>query len=200
MEDTFGNIHTIGAREAQKSLETSTQRVSALQQRLEVVEKSADAGQVIGSSNGNSSARNHPDQSSLDDIYRKWDRWNEVETINDEVEREKKKVESLTKKTNQPIHTHAHEHNKEKKIFEMKEHEKKAFCEKHRAKGNYLFQEGLYPKAAEQYQLALSYYQYCFPGTLLCKSLLFRCLLSCLATILLLYYGLCATCMYTLQR
>ena len=200
MEDTFGNIHTIGAREAQKSLETSTQRVSALQQRLEVVEKSTSAGQVVGSSNRNCSTGKHPDQNSLNDIYRKWDRWNEVETINDEVEREKKKVESLTKKTNQPIHTHAHEHSKEKKIFEMKEHEKKAFCEKHRAKGNYLFQEGLYPKAAEQYQLALSYYQYCFPGTVLCKSLLFGCLPSCFVTILLLYCFLCTTCICTLQR
>jgi hypothetical protein len=26
-------------------------------------------------------------------------------------------------------------------------------CERHRILGNYLFQEGLYPKAAEQYQL-----------------------------------------------
>ena len=100
----------------------------------------------------------------MNDNYRKWDRWNEVETITEEVESETKKMEKLTQRTSQPLHSHVHEHDKEKKIFEMKEKEKSAFCEKHRAKGNYLFQEGLYPKAAEQYQLALSYYQYCFPG------------------------------------
>ena len=173
MGDTFGNIHTIGAREAKKSLEASTQRVSVLQERLEVIGKSRGAEQPVGDENNSSSgsssssssgAKTHPDQSSLSDIYRKWDRWNEVETINEEVEMETKKVEKLAQKANQPAHTHMFEHAKEKKIFEMKEHEKKAFCEKHRAKGNYLFQEGLYPKAAEQYQLALSYYQYCFPG------------------------------------
>jgi tetratricopeptide (TPR) repeat protein len=37
------------------------------------------------------------------------------------------------------------------------------YCEIHRLKGNYLFLETFYPKAAEQYQLALSYYEYCFP-------------------------------------
>lgn len=47
---------------------------------------------------------------------------------------------------------------KERKIFELPEWEKMILCERHRAVGNYLFQEGLYPKAAEQYQLVYKHY------------------------------------------
>jgi hypothetical protein len=48
-------------------------------------------------------------------------------------------------------------------IFNLPENEKILFCEKFRALGNYLYSEGIYPKAAEQYQLCISYYEYCFP-------------------------------------
>jgi hypothetical protein len=40
----------------------------------------------------------------------------------------------------------------ERKMFNMPEEEKIKFCERHRVLGNYLFEEGLLPKAAEQYQ------------------------------------------------
>lgn len=51
----------------------------------------------------------------------------------------------------------------ERKIFELPEKEKFIYCERHRKMGNYLVTEGLLPKAAEQFQIALSYYEYCFP-------------------------------------
>ena len=37
-------------------------------------------------------------------------------------------------------------------MFELPEKEKMAFCERHRLLGNYLYGEGVLPKAAEQYK------------------------------------------------
>ena len=37
-------------------------------------------------------------------------------------------------------------------MFERPEHEKMAFCERHRLLGNFLYGEGVLPKAAEQYK------------------------------------------------
>ncbi|CAE7754890.1 FKBP4 [Symbiodinium microadriaticum] len=48
-------------------------------------------------------------------------------------------------------------------MFHLPETDKIRFCERHRILGNLLYEEGLLPKAAEQYQTALSYYEYCFP-------------------------------------
>jgi len=58
---------------------------------------------------------------------------------------------------------HYHDHSEERKLFKLPEAEKMAFCEHHRLLGNALYREGHLHKAAEKYQLALSYYQYCFP-------------------------------------
>ena len=61
-------------------------------------------------------------------------------------------------------------------------------CEKHRLKGNYLFLESLFPKAAEQYQLALSYYEYCFPDNDEAQLQLDNLRHACLCNISLCYY------------
>lgn len=58
---------------------------------------------------------------------------------------------------------HYHDHSEERKLFSLPEKEKLKHCERYRSLGNYLFSEGIYPKAAEQYQLCISYYEYCFP-------------------------------------
>ena len=46
MGDIFGNIHTIGAKEAKKNLDASSKRVSALKQRLQVAERSLGEDQA----------------------------------------------------------------------------------------------------------------------------------------------------------
>jgi hypothetical protein len=40
----------------------------------------------------------------------------------------------------------------ERKMFEQPEADKMAFCERHRLLGNFLYGEGVLPKAAEQYK------------------------------------------------
>jgi isopenicillin N synthase-like dioxygenase len=50
----------------------------------------------------------------------------------------------------------AHIFEKERKFFELPELEKLQYCERHRMLGNYLYSEGMLPKAAEQYQMVRS--------------------------------------------
>ena len=151
----FSNVHTIGASEASKKLRESEQRATELIDRLQVAQRGLE-----------SHAGENPDFVPISQSYEKWDKWNDVETLNQAAEEEQQRIEALKKKASPAMHSHAHDHSEERKFFEKDEKEKKSFCERHRAKGNYLFHEGLYPKAAEQYQLAISYYDYCFPGFL----------------------------------
>lgn len=58
---------------------------------------------------------------------------------------------------------HAHDHSKEKEFFMLPEEVKIRMCEENRQVGNYLFQQGTYTRAAERYQIAIAYYEYCFP-------------------------------------
>ena len=58
---------------------------------------------------------------------------------------------------------HQHDHSVEREFFERPEIEKIKQCERHRIRGNYLFNEGNWKKAIEQYNIALSLYEYCFP-------------------------------------
>ncbi len=93
--------------------------------------------------------------------YSYWSRWEDLEDLNFKKETEAKKVESLGSRPD--FMGHYHDHSEERKLFLKPEKEKLQHCENYRCMGNYLFQEGIYPKAAEQYQIALSFYEYCFP-------------------------------------
>jgi hypothetical protein len=83
---------------------------------------------------------------------------------------------------------HDHDHSVERKLLEKSEPEKMAYCENHRRLGNYLFLESIFPKAAEQYQLALSYYEYCFPTDEATMQELDDVRHACLCNISLCYY------------
>jgi tetratricopeptide (TPR) repeat protein len=83
---------------------------------------------------------------------------------------------------------HYHDHSNERKMFSKPENEKYSYCERHRAIGNYLYSEGLIPKAAEQYQIALSYYEYCFPDNDEMQAELDSVRHVCLCNISLCYY------------
>jgi len=96
-------------------------------------------------------------------VYRKWDEWEDIEGLHESLTNEKEMVMSLSERPS--YMNHRHEHSEERRIFELPEPEKLKECEQHRLLGNYLFREGLYPKAAEQYQVAMSLYEYCFPDT-----------------------------------
>lgn len=94
--------------------------------------------------------------------YKYWDGWDDVEELQGEISTEKEKLESMMEKISNPM-GHCHSHTEERQMFELPEKEKMGFCERHRSMGNFLYAEGVLPKAAEQYRTALSYYDYCFP-------------------------------------
>ena len=94
------------------------------------------------------------------DTYSFWSKWEDT----DEALQKKHDSEAKSAMDHSAAFMgHDHDHAVERKLLEFSEMEKMNFCEKHRLKGNYLFLESFFPKAAEQYQLALSYYEYCFP-------------------------------------
>jgi tetratricopeptide (TPR) repeat protein len=83
---------------------------------------------------------------------------------------------------------HYHDHHEERVFFEKPEEEKMRFCERHRVYGNALYEEGMLPKAAEQYHLTLSYYEYCFPDTVEKQATLEELRHACLCNQALCYY------------
>lgn len=94
------------------------------------------------------------------ETYSFWSKWEDT----DETQQKKHENEAKSAMDHSAAFMgHDHDHAVERKLLEFSEIEKMNFCEKHRLKGNYLFLESIFPKAAEQYQLALSYYEYCFP-------------------------------------
>lgn len=100
--------------------------------------------------------------SSWTECYKYWSEWEDVEELRGQVKQEESRLESLVEHEMNPM-GHCHSHSEERKMFELPEKEKMEFCERHRLLGNYLYREGIVPKAAEQYKLALSFYDYCFP-------------------------------------
>lgn len=94
-------------------------------------------------------------------IYAQWSSWEDVEELSNLKEKEEARMTEILERPS--FMGHYHDHSEERKFFELPESSKMSLCERHRQVGNHLFEEGLLPKAAEQYQLALSYYEYCFP-------------------------------------
>lgn len=93
--------------------------------------------------------------------YKKWGQWDDIEELKELEKTEQQKYEAILSKMD-PM-GHSHDHSKEKDFFEQSEEDKIKRCEYHRLMGNYLYQEGMIPKAAESYKIAIAYYEYCFP-------------------------------------
>lgn len=94
-------------------------------------------------------------------IYDYCDKWEDLDELKELSLQEKEKMKMLESGSN--LLGHCNDHGIERELFEKSEKEKMQLCERHHMLGNYLFNEGLLPKAAENYHIALSYYEYCFP-------------------------------------
>jgi tetratricopeptide (TPR) repeat protein len=94
--------------------------------------------------------------------YQKFSQWEDVEELREQKKTEEERLKEIMDRASDNM-GHYHDHSEERKLFKLPEAEKMAFCEHHRLLGNALYREGHLHKAAEKYQLALSYYQYCFP-------------------------------------
>lgn len=122
------------------------------------------------------------------DTYSYWSKWEDSDVTKKAKDENDAKSNSSMMDHSASFMGHDHDHAVERKLLELSEIEKIEFCEKHRLKGNYLFLESLFPKAAEQYQLALSYYEYCFPDDDEAQSELETLRHACLCNISLCFY------------
>ena len=122
------------------------------------------------------------------DSYAFWSKWEDTEDSQKPNRTNDDKTRNGTLEHSASFMGHDHDHSEERKLLEYSESEKMNFCERHRLKGNYLFLESLFPKAAEQYQLALSYYEYCFPDDDESQSNLDTLRRACLCNISLCFY------------
>jgi hypothetical protein len=121
--------------------------------------------------------------------YEFWSRYDDVEDLQDKKSVAETQLGTLLDQA-PGLMDHYHDHSDERKIFELPEPEKLTICAHHREMGNFLFDEGLFPKAAEQYQIALSYYEYCFPENPKDTAALDDMRHACLCNISMCYYRL----------
>jgi len=111
--------------------------------------------------------------------YQKFSQWEDVEELREQKKTEEERLKEIMERASDNM-GHFHDHSEERKLFKLPEAEKMAFCEHHRLLGNALYREGHLHKAAEKYQLALSYYQYCFPEAEALQAQLDAVRLACL--------------------
>eukprot|EP01038_Epipyxis_sp_PR26KG_P017408 gene17408-24064_t len=118
--------------------------------------------------------------------YEQWSGWDDLEELKYQKVKEENKIEELIKSAD-AFTGHNHDHSMERKFFESPENEKIIICEHNRTLGNYLFHEGMIVKAAEHYQLAIVYYEYCFPDDKDTQARLDTLRYACLCNIALCY-------------
>lgn len=172
----------VGARQLQK-----TRQIEEAKKRLDEVvhdeQKSRTTNAVL-----EASSTTRIIDSDWTESYKFWNKWTDTEDIVEKRKTEEQKLEDLM--TRPDFMGHYHDHSEERLFFEKSEKEKMNYCERHRHIGNYLYQEGFLPKAAEQYQIALSYYEYCFPGDSSEQQSLDGLRHACLCNISLCYFKL----------
>mmetsp|Transcript_30549 Transcript_30549/g.43819 ORF Transcript_30549/g.43819 Transcript_30549/m.43819 type:complete len:138 (-) Transcript_30549:781-1194(-) len=79
--------------------------------------------------------------------YRRWDKWDDVEELQNIKADEESKLQSLMRKNVESSLGHYHDHTEERAFYELSENDKFLRCEQYRKIGNYLFSEGQYETA-----------------------------------------------------
>lgn len=95
-------------------------------------------------------------------VYEYCEHFEDVEDLKDKVGKEMSQRDDMIQQSHNAM-GHNHDHSEERKFFSLPEVEKIRYCERYRVIGNALFSEGYFDKAAEQYRISISYYEYCFP-------------------------------------
>jgi tetratricopeptide (TPR) repeat protein len=89
--------------------------------------------------------------------YHDWDKWDDPEDAKPAPPK------STTEATRTAAGGCSHDHTAERRIMDLTEDGKVAACVEFKLRGNALFSEGQYARAALQYRQALIYYDYSFP-------------------------------------
>ncbi|CAM9669724.1 unnamed protein product [Chrysoparadoxa australica] len=134
----------------QKARESSATKAEKLRQRAERIKQKQKQ-----------LAEEDPDY-DWTKTYKGWDDWEDPEELLDEAAMEAKKTENALRSGPGQQMACSHDHSAERKIVDLSTAEKLAACEGFKAKGNSLYAEGQYRRAAQQYRLAMIYYDYTF--------------------------------------
>lgn len=138
----------------------SVQNLKTEQQLASVEQRIADITQKLSKANVTSTKP----KSTISDwaaAYQAWNNFEDTEELQQSKQTEEARLNSLLSRADNL--GHYHDHAKEREFFELSDADKFKACEDNRFMGNFLFREGLYAKAAEHYQIAIAYYEYCFP-------------------------------------
>lgn len=144
-------FQNLGAMKANQQLEAAESRLNKITDKIS---KFSDKDQSSGVAK--------KENRDWTQAYATWEEWAEYEQLKADKTKEQQKIERLMNNIDANM-GHAHDHSKERLFFEAPEEYKFAMCERNRLLGNYLFKEGILNKAAEHYQVAIAYYEYCFP-------------------------------------
>jgi tetratricopeptide (TPR) repeat protein len=153
---------------AEQKLSESTERLNGLLKRVSLIEQKTGGveGQSLPKESGRSFAAGGNTSNQIWDwtsAYQSWAGYEDIDELQRSILKEQEMQKELMRDPN-PVANHYHDHTEERVFFKLPEAEKLAQCERYRAVGNGLYAEGLLPKAAHNYKLALSYYDYCFPA------------------------------------
>lgn len=146
----------IGAQETSNLVSEAQNRINSINNQIQRLEVGSTADQHIIIKNNNNN-----EFWDWTESYDKWSSWNKLEVLQEQKQTEEIKLQSLYEK--QEAFAHNHDHTIEKQFFTQPEIEKYRACERHFTLGQYLFEEGLYLKAVENFEVAIAYYEYCFP-------------------------------------
>lgn len=147
----LGNVRGIQAAENSKQIEEVERRLREINEKIQLQQKKQQESSSIPGGQ-------RPDWTNS---YKVWQDWVDI----DELERTKEAAESQIENlyNQKDVLGHVHDHSEERKFFHLPEEEKIAKCEQYKTLGNYLFEEGMFDRAARQYQTAIGFYEYIFP-------------------------------------
>jgi|EP01033_Poteriospumella_lacustris_P001524 tetratricopeptide (TPR) repeat protein len=149
------NVRGIQAAENSSKIEEVERRLKDINEKIQLQQqKQREASAGSSSSLGGQ----RPDWTNS---YKVWQDWVDV----DELERKREATESQIENlyNQKDVLGHVHDHSEERKFFHLPEEEKIRKCEQYKILGNYLFEEGMFDRAAKQYQTAIGFYEYIFP-------------------------------------
>lgn len=162
------------------SAKTGHQLAAAEERLAEITSKLSKVNKLPPSPKASS-----PQEYDWTKSYTSWSTYEDVDELTHAKEKEEAKLDGIINKSD--MLGHYHDHSKERVFFELSEEEKFKSCEDSRIMGNYLYSEGVYPKAAENYQIAIAYYEYCFPEDNTTQNMLDDLRRACLCNISLCY-------------
>jgi tetratricopeptide (TPR) repeat protein len=168
----------------------TSHQFDAIEERLHDIHKKIEQQRANNSTNDGIDKVSSTKKNAWDwtDSYKQWSAWEDMEELQAKKKFEENRLESLIEKQN--VMQHYHDHSKEKEFFDLPEEIKMQKCEDYRTLGNYLFEQGSFAKAAERYQVAIAYYEYCFPDDKEMQKSLDATRLACLCNIAFCYIRL----------